>query len=198
MKGKPKWHKVSELCEAKCVHVCNMEVYAGQQPIEPDHISFFHVLHRLCEPTDNKGCTHQCSARSTLLDHLQSLTCRILHMPESRETQPKHKAMAVTGYNEHKTGMNKSIQLLAYYSFQRNNEMVETHTQQRQIIFLALHFYTHCALTCTRIFILSLIVNYFHFLLLSIFHPTAVKFTLIDNLICSRKEFNLGALLLNV
>jgi hypothetical protein len=74
MKGKAKiWHKLFELCEAKSGIVCIMEVYAGQHPTEPDHISFFPVVHRLCEPIENKDCTvhmDQCFASPTLLDHL--------------------------------------------------------------------------------------------------------------------------------
>jgi hypothetical protein len=42
-----------------------------------------------------------------------------------------------------------------------------------------------CASTCAKIFILLLIVNDFPFHLLSIFHPLAVKFVLINNIICS-------------
>jgi hypothetical protein len=38
-----------------------------------------------------------------------------------------------------------------------------------------------CASTSPKIFILSLTVNDFHFPLLYVFHPLAVKFDLIDN-----------------
>jgi hypothetical protein len=45
-----------------------------------------------------------------------------------------------------------------------------------------------CASICVKIFILSLIVNYFRVPLLSIFNPLAVKFALMDNKIWSLRS----------
>ncbi|UYV66531.1 PGBD5 [Cordylochernes scorpioides] len=92
IKGKPHKYgiKIFELCESSSGYACNIEVYTGKQPGQgADYNSTLKLVERMAAPYFNRG-------HVIYFDRWCSIY-----------------------YNKHKAGVDRSDQLLSYYSFQR-------------------------------------------------------------------------------